>query len=138
MAKSCKKHLVLLEYSIARICYPSYWLKKGTNYPQITELKSTNHGKIIYILRNFQEILCNSTNYLYLCTHIIQAYKGMTFPYYLLPLHAPLVIKQSIYERCWMPISPKPYRQRHKGITHEVIIHQICNLLKFHKANFIY
>ena len=75
MAKSCKKHLDLLEYSIARTCNPSYWLKKGTNYPQITELKSTNHGKIIYILRNFQEILCNSTNYLYLCPHIIQAYK---------------------------------------------------------------
>ena len=78
MAKSCKKHLDLLEYSIARTCYPSFWLKKGTNYPQITELKSTNYGKIIYILRNFQEILCNSTNYLYLCTHIIQAYKDMT------------------------------------------------------------
>ena len=78
MAKSCKKHLDLLEYSIARTCNPSYWLKKGTNYPQITELKSTYHGKIIYILRNFQKILCNSTNYLYLCTHIIQAYKDMT------------------------------------------------------------
>lgn len=45
----------------------------GINFPQITELKSANYGKIIYILRNFQETLCFSRNYFYLCTHVIKA-----------------------------------------------------------------
>ena len=53
-------------------------IKNGINTPQTTELKSTNYGKIIHILRNFQGILCYSTNYLYLCTHVIKAYKGFT------------------------------------------------------------
>ena len=44
-------------------------IKNGINIPQTTELKSTNYGKIIHILRNFQGILCYSTNYLYLYTH---------------------------------------------------------------------
>lgn len=64
------------------------WIDKSTNhgiiFPQITELFSresrnyypTNHGKIIYILRNLYKKLCKLVDYLYTCTHKIIRYRS--------------------------------------------------------------
>ena len=60
------------------------WAAAGLRNPQITEKyphKSrknipTNHGKIIYILRNLYKKLCKLVDYLYTCTHKIIRYRS--------------------------------------------------------------
>lgn len=56
------------------------WIDKSTNhgtiFPQITEYYSTNHGKLIYILRNLYKKLCKLVDYLYTCTHKIIRYRS--------------------------------------------------------------
>lgn len=56
------------------------WIDKSTNHGIISHKSRnyfpSNHGKIIYILRNLYKKLCKLVDYLYTCTHKIIGYRS--------------------------------------------------------------